>query len=203
MSETWGAPSKHEVWQVESIKPCLKISKWNGHQGGQEWHYPRASTENPIFFSSPINRVGLRPPAPLRWSPKSHISLANSQPSFYNQNYFFVQKLVFISKRLSSTYIQKRTSAPKGGWLDFLIRRLRSSTRWIGFSTCALKERLVTQPGPPLGWVGMARRGKGGERDGVSRSCRNLLGRTWLVIPGWNWDLGVVPQGDLHLSWTA
>lgn len=49
----------------------------------------RASTEHDtIFFSLPLNMVGLRPLVPLWWSPESHISLANSQPSLYNQNHF-------------------------------------------------------------------------------------------------------------------
>lgn len=99
MSETWGAPSKHEVWQIQSIKPCLKIIKWTGHQGGQEWLYPGASTErSTIFFSLLINRVGLRPPAPLWWSPTPRISLAKSQPSFYNQNHFCSEAGLYLEK---------------------------------------------------------------------------------------------------------
>ena len=87
---------------------------------------------------------------------------------------------------MSSTYIQKRNSAPKGGGLDSIIRRLRSRGRWIDFSTCAPKEHRVTAwLSSRLGGEG-EERGEGGKRDGVSRSCRNLLRRTRLVIPGRN-----------------
>lgn len=61
---------------------------------------------------------------------------------------------------MSSTYIQKRNSAPKGGGLDSLIRRLRSRGKWIDFSTCAPKEHRVTA------WLSSWLGGKGEERGG-------------------------------------
>ena len=180
MSETWGAPSKHEVWQIQSIKPCLKIIKWTGHQGGQERLYPGASTErSTIFFSLLIDRVGLRPPAPLWWSPTPRISLAKSQPSLYNQNHFCSEAGLYLEKTEFNLHSEEECCSKERG-LSFLIRRLRSGRRWMDFSTCAPKECSVTPPGRPL-------RGGGWGRDGVSRSCRNLLGRTWLLIPGWSW----------------
>ena len=188
MSETWGAPSKHEVWQIQSIKPCLKIIKWNGHQGGQEWHYPRASTEHTtIFFSSLINRVGLRPPASLWWSPKPHISVSRR----FISKTVFVQKLVFISTRPSEfNFHSKEEFCSKGrwAWLSNQEAQVKRKVDW--FLHLCSKGAWVTQPGSPLG------RGREG-RDGVSSSCRNLLRRTPLVIPGRNWDQGVGP----HSGW--
>lgn len=160
MSETWGAPSKHEVWQVESIKPCLKISKWNGHQGGQEWHYPRASTENPIFFSSPINSVGLRPPAPLRWSPKSHISLVNSQPSFYNQTIFCSEASLYLKKTEFNLHSEEDfCSKGRAAWLSNQKAQVKHKVDWF-LHLCS--EGASCNSAWPSPWLG----GDGEEGEG-------------------------------------